>query len=176
MSEPNEKQIEDAVRDITDAFGYFSPGFMHGESGRTYNDRKMSVQTFRKDDGPQGYSVLVIAPDESRQIVYLRKPGAKTPEVHRPGLWTDYLSELRAEALSVPERKRRWDLTRQTAQGSDHGPIDDSAIFGKYDSPPPDDAGPERLAPEGPLELLTTSPECHFYSRARDSEPTEETQ
>ena len=133
MSKPNENQIEDAVRDITSAFGYFSPSFTRSENGRTYNDRRISVQTFRKDDGPHGYSVLVIAPDESRHIVYLRKPGAKTPEVHRPGLWTDYLAELRAEALSVPERKRRWDLTRQTTPGADHAPIDDSAIFEKYE-------------------------------------------
>lgn len=134
MSQSEQKRIEEAAADITGAFGYFSPGHMRGESGRTYNDRKMSVQTFRKDDGPHGYSVLVIAPDESRHIVYLRKPGAKTPEVHRPGLWTDYLSELRAEALSVPERKRDWESAeRPESTEKDMLPIDDSSIFGRYE-------------------------------------------
>ena len=167
-----DREIEDAVRDITDAFGYFSPGFTRSENGRTYNDRKMSVQTFRKDDTPQGYSVLVTAPDESRHIVYLRRPEEDVPEIHRPGRWTGYLRELQKEALSMSERKRDWETTEQPeSERADRLPIDDSAIFGEYDSPAPNSAGPERH-----LELLMASPECQFYSRAHSDKPTEETE
>ena len=130
MSQSEQERIEEAARDITGAFGYFSPGYMRGESGRIYNDRRISAQIFSKDDGPNGYSVLVTAPDESRHIVYLRKPRAMDLWGPRPGLWTEYLKDLQAEALSVPERKRRWEATLRSAHDcGDQTPIDDSAIF-----------------------------------------------
>ncbi|MCY4654554.1 MAG: hypothetical protein OXC95_15480 [Dehalococcoidia bacterium] len=143
------QQIETAIADVIKHLGHISGPMYSTHRSAVFSDNKISLEEYQRTEGdPSGYAVLVIAPDQTRYIVYMRDGADDRPKVLREGMWIKYLADLREEANSLPERKRKWDGTQpHTETKSNLKPIDDSSIFA---IPRSQKAGEDHPNSEGP--------------------------